>query len=80
MISACDLLTSIGAVVLECAVMVELKCLGGGDKLRAKHPNSVVRSCMYLLQYNCLQLWNLLDENMLQVEGKLAEQPEEEHK
>ena len=42
MISAVDLLKSIGAIVLECAVMVELKCLGGGDKLRAKHSDVMV--------------------------------------
>ena len=38
MIAACDLLTQIGAVIVDCAVMVELKALGGAAKLQAKYP------------------------------------------
>jgi hypothetical protein len=43
MIAACDLLTHIGAVIVDCAVMVELKALGGSAKLQAKYPGVTVR-------------------------------------
>jgi adenine/guanine phosphoribosyltransferase-like PRPP-binding protein len=42
MIAACDLLTNIGAVIVDCAVMVELKALGGCAKLQAKYPSVTV--------------------------------------
>lgn len=42
MIAACDLLTQIGAVIVDCAVMVELKALGGAAKLQAKYPSVTV--------------------------------------
>ena len=38
LIAACDLLSSVGATIVECACMVELKMLGGYAKLQAKHP------------------------------------------
>ena len=38
LIAACDLLSSVGATIVECACMVELKMLGGYQKLQAKHP------------------------------------------
>mmetsp|Transcript_14932 Transcript_14932/g.22468 ORF Transcript_14932/g.22468 Transcript_14932/m.22468 type:complete len:203 (-) Transcript_14932:178-786(-) len=59
LIAACDLLTSVGAEIVECAVIVELKALGGVDKLKAKHPTANV--------------WSLLDESMLQLEGVVEE-------
>jgi adenine phosphoribosyltransferase len=42
LIAACDLLTSIGATVVECACIVELLALGGAEKLKAKHPDTKV--------------------------------------
>lgn len=43
MIAACDLLSRIGAVIVDCAVMVELKALGGSAKLQSKYPSVNVR-------------------------------------
>jgi adenine phosphoribosyltransferase len=37
LIAACDLLSSVGATIVECACMVELKMLGGYKKLQEKH-------------------------------------------
>jgi hypothetical protein len=52
MIAACDLLTHIGAVIVDCAVMVELKALGGCAKLQAKYPTVTVSffPAFFLLQ------------------------------
>ena len=47
LIAACDLLSSVGATIVECACMVELKMLGGYAKLQAKHPS--VKVMMSLL-------------------------------
>ena len=44
LIAACDLLSSVGATIVECACMVELKMLGGYAKLQAKHPGVKVMS------------------------------------
>ncbi len=44
MIAACDIFASVGAVVVECACMVELKALGGYVKLLERHPSTKVRS------------------------------------
>ena len=43
MIAACDLLTRIGAVIVDCAVMVELKELKGSERLQSKYPSVNVR-------------------------------------
>jgi adenine/guanine phosphoribosyltransferase-like PRPP-binding protein len=59
MIAACDLLTHIGAVIVDCAVMVELKALGGCAKLHAKYPS--------------VNVWSMLDESMLQRAGVIAD-------
>jgi adenine/guanine phosphoribosyltransferase-like PRPP-binding protein len=59
MIAACDLLTNIGAVIVDCAVMVELKALGGSAKLQAKYPSVTV--------------WSMLDESLLQRAGVIAD-------
>lgn len=47
LIAACDLLSSVGATIVECACMVELKMLGGYGKLQAKHPG--VKVTMFYL-------------------------------
>ena len=44
LIAACDLLASVGATIVECACMVELKMLGGYSKLQAKHPSVKVHT------------------------------------
>ena len=51
MIAACDLLASVGATIVECACMVELKMLGGYAKLQEKHP-SVKVICNYCNDQN----------------------------
>jgi hypothetical protein len=43
LIAACDLLASVGATIVECACMVELKFLGGLAKLQEKHAGVKVR-------------------------------------
>lgn len=44
--AACDLLASLDAIIVECACMVELKALGGYQKLQSKHPSTQVdRHC-----------------------------------
>jgi len=40
--AACDLLASLDAIIVECACMVELKALGGYQKLQSKHPSTQV--------------------------------------
>lgn len=59
LIAACDLLSDVGATIVECACMVELKGLGGYAKLQAKHPN--------------VKVWGLISEDVLQLEGKVPE-------
>jgi adenine phosphoribosyltransferase len=56
LIAACDLLSAVGATIVECACMVELKALGGYAKLQAKHPG--------------VNVWGLISEDLLQLEGK----------
>lgn len=55
--AACDLLKAVGAVVVECACMVELKALGGYAKLNAKHPE--------------INVWGMISEDVLNLEGTL---------
>ena len=55
LIAACDLLTSQGVTVVECACMVELKILEGYKKLQAKHPKT--------------EFWGLISEDVLTLEG-----------
>jgi adenine phosphoribosyltransferase len=43
LIAACDILKAIGATIVECACMVELKALGGYAKLQARHEGVQVR-------------------------------------
>jgi adenine phosphoribosyltransferase len=57
LIAACDLLKSAGATIVECACVVELKCLGGYSKLQKKHPGTAV--------------WGLISEDVLTLEGKM---------
>lgn len=55
MVAACDLLKAVGATVVECACMVELKALGGYQKLTARHPEIAV--------------WGMISEDVLTLEG-----------
>ena len=57
LMAACDLLKSAGATIVECACVVELKCLGGYSKLQKKHPGTAV--------------WGLISEDVLTLEGKM---------
>eukprot|EP01034_Spumella_vulgaris_P026713 gene26713-33335_t len=57
LIAACDLIHAVEAVIVECACMVELKCLGGYAKLNAKHPDTKV--------------WGMISEDVLNLEGTL---------
>jgi phosphoribosylpyrophosphate synthetase len=50
LIAACDLLASVGATIVECACMVELKMLGGYGKLQAKHPGVKVITFEQILE------------------------------
>lgn len=68
--------------VVECACIVELKALGGYQKLQAKHPEVKVRSSVqassflhsFLMfhQRNFLQVWGLISEDVLNLEGTLS--------
>lgn len=49
LIAACDLLTSAGATVVECACVVELKALEGYKKLHSKHPS--IKVSFYILSF-----------------------------
>lgn len=60
LIAACDLLRTVGAEIVECACMVELKMLGGYEKLRAKHPDTKV--------------WGMISEDILLLEGEAPPQ------
>ena len=55
LMAACDLLKSVGATIVECACMVELKGLGGYAKLQARHPG--------------VKVWGLISEDILTLEG-----------
>ena len=55
LIAACDLLAAVGADIVECACIVELKFLGGYQKLQAKHPE--------------VKVWGLISEDILQLDG-----------
>lgn len=48
---------AVGATVVECACMVELKALGGYQKLTAKHPEIAV--------------WGMISEDVLTLEGTI---------
>ena len=58
LIAACDLLSSVGADIVECACVVQLKALGGYEKLQQKHPS--------------VKVWALISEDVLQLEGTLV--------
>jgi adenine phosphoribosyltransferase len=58
LIAACDLLTSVQVTVVECACMVELKALGGYERLRAKYPE--------------MKVWGLISEDVLTLAGDTA--------
>ena len=61
LMAACDLLKSVGATIVECACMVELKGLGGYAKLQARHPG--------------VKVWGLISEDVLQLEGTIPVPP-----
>jgi adenine phosphoribosyltransferase len=54
--AALELLIGLGANVVECACIVELKCLAGGAKIREKYGVNV---------------WALISEDVLQLEGQI---------
>jgi len=56
LVASCDLLTNVGAVIVECACVVELKFLNGYGKLQEKHPN--------------VRVWSLISEDILLLEGE----------
>eukprot|EP00608_Synchroma_pusillum_P011162 CAMPEP_0198420694 /NCGR_PEP_ID=MMETSP1452-20131203/1085_1 /TAXON_ID=1181717 /ORGANISM="Synchroma pusillum, Strain CCMP3072" /LENGTH=207 /DNA_ID=CAMNT_0044140861 /DNA_START=55 /DNA_END=678 /DNA_ORIENTATION=- len=55
LLAAANLLASLGAVVVECACLVELKALAGFERLRAAHPG--------------VEIWSLISEDVLTVAG-----------
>ena len=56
LLAALELLVGAGAEVVECACIVELKCLNGADKVRQKYPG--------------VDLWALISEDVLQLKGE----------
>lgn len=56
LIAACDLMTSMQITVVECACMVELKALGGYERLKAKYPD--------------IKVWGLISEDVLTLAGE----------
>lgn len=56
LMASMNLLTSNGCTVVECACIVELLALAGGDLVRKTYPSTTV--------------YTLMDENMLTTEGK----------
>ena len=59
LIAACDLLTSAGATVVECACVVELKALEGYKKLHSKHPSikvSFIYSTWYCILFTTFMI------------------------
>lgn len=77
--AACDLLASLNAVIVECACMVELKALGGYQKLQSKHPSTQVETlcserCSPAHRPSCTpyhngQVWSLISEELLTLQG-----------
>lgn len=63
LIAACDLLVAAGANVVECACMVELKMLGGYEKLQIRHPG--------------IKVWGLISEDILTLNGEPDDVEEE---
>eukprot|EP01041_Mallomonas_annulata_P004322 gene4322-8597_t len=59
LIASCDLIKSLGATVVECACIVELKGLGGKQRLQAKHPE--------------IEVYGLISEDILTLEGKVKD-------
>mmetsp|Transcript_8785 Transcript_8785/g.7852 ORF Transcript_8785/g.7852 Transcript_8785/m.7852 type:complete len:198 (-) Transcript_8785:18-611(-) len=55
LVAACDLLSAVGAQIVECACMVELKALGGYSRLQSKHPG--------------VNVWGLISEDILTLKG-----------
>ncbi|CAD7935181.1 unnamed protein product [Amoebophrya sp. A120] len=55
LLAACDLVSTAGAEIVECACIVELKALRGYEKLQAKHPG--------------VKVWALISEEILTREG-----------
>eukprot|EP00903_Cladosiphon_okamuranus_P017518 g16133.t1 len=51
-----DLVKSLGAEVVECACMIELKALNGVGRLHKRHPD--------------VPVWSLISENILDVKGE----------
>ena len=56
LLAALELLVGVGATVVECACIVELKCLGGSNKVREKYPG--------------VDVWALISEDVLQLKGE----------
>ncbi|CAM9331042.1 unnamed protein product [Discosporangium mesarthrocarpum] len=55
LIAGVDLVKRLGAEVVECACMIELKALDGVGKLHSKHPD--------------VPVWSLISEDVLTVDG-----------
>jgi adenine phosphoribosyltransferase len=60
LIAACDILKAVGATIVECACMVELKALGGYAKLQERHAG--------------VKVYGLISEDILQLEGVAPEE------
>jgi adenine phosphoribosyltransferase len=57
LLATVELLNALGATVVECACIVELKCLSGGEKIREKFGVNV---------------WALISEDVLQLKGETS--------
>mmetsp|Transcript_5242 Transcript_5242/g.5372 ORF Transcript_5242/g.5372 Transcript_5242/m.5372 type:complete len:202 (-) Transcript_5242:137-742(-) len=57
LVATCDLIQSLGAAVVECACMVELKVLEGKKKLNAKYPD--------------IGVYGLISEDILTIAGDI---------
>merc|ERR1711871_1147566 len=55
LMAALELLVGAGATVVECACIVELKCLGGAQRVTEKYPG--------------VSVWSLISEDVLQLKG-----------
>lgn len=74
LIAACDLLSSVGATIVECACMVELKMLGGYQKLQAKHPGVKVTAFPTLTHPLCITDTDLAFQcSMTQISSQFKE-------
>ena len=60
LIAACELLVALGAVVVDCGCIVELKALEGTKRLQEKFPDT--------------QVWSLISEDILTVAGVVPEE------